>query len=187
MDDLTFIDIYLDHYKKNLFAADAKGKIVEMRDMIARMEQAGGRLVFAGNGASAAIASHCALDFTKQAGVPSISFNDPSLITAFANDYGYEYWIAKALGFYAQQQDMTVLISSSGKSPNMINAAKYAKEKGMKIITFTGFSSDNPLKQLGDLNFWVDSKAYNIVECTHMIWLTTVIDLIIGKAEYSVS
>ena len=181
MDDLTFMDIYLAQYEKNVFSVDAKKKIIEMRDMIARMEQAGGKLIFAGNGASAAIASHCALDFTKQAGVPSISFNDPSLITAFANDYGYEYWVAKAIGFYAQQQDIIVLISSSGKSPNMINAAKYAKEKGMKIITFTGFSADNPLKQLGNLNVWVDSKAYNIVECTHMIWLTAVNDLIVGK------
>jgi len=186
MDDLTFIDIYLDHYKKNLFAADAKEKIVEMRDMIARMEQGGGKLIFAGNGASAAIASHCALDFTKQAGVRSLSFNDPSLITAFANDYGYEYWIAKAIGFYAEPQDIAVLISSSGKSPNMINAARYAREKGMKIITFTGFSADNPLKQLGDLNIWVKSNAYNIIECTHLIWLTTVIDLVIEKAEYPV-
>lgn len=186
MDDLIFVDIYLDHYKKNLFAADAREKIVEMRDMIAWMEQARGKLIFAGNGASAAIASHCALDFTKQADVPSVSFNDPSLITAFANDYGYENWVAKAIGFYGQQQDIVVLISSSGKSPNMINAARYAREKGMNIITFTGFSADNPLKQLGDLNFWVKSKAYNIIECIHMIWLTTVIDLVIGKAEYPV-
>lgn len=186
MDDLTFIDIYLDHYEKNLFANDTKKKIVEMRYMIARMEQDGGKLIFAGNGASAAIASHCALDFTKQASVRAVSFNDPSLITAFANDYGYEYWVAKAIGFYAEPQDIAVLVSSSGKSPNMINAAIYAQEKDMKIITFTGFSADNPLKQLGDLNFWVNSNAYNIVECTHMIWLTTAIDLIIGKAEYPV-
>ena len=187
MDDLTFMDFYFGHYEKNLFATDAREKIIEMRDMIARMEQEGGKLIFAGNGASAAIASHCALDFTKQAHVRAITFNESILITAFANDYGYEYWVAKAIGFYAAQQDIVVLISASGKSPNMINAARYAKEKGMKIITFTGFSADNPLKQLGHLNFWVDSQAYNIVECTHMIWLTAVCDLIIGKAEYSVS
>jgi D-sedoheptulose 7-phosphate isomerase len=187
MDDLTFLNIYFTQYKKNLLADEAKEKMMGMRDMITRMQQEGGKLIFAGNGASAAIASHCALDFTNQARVRAVSFNDPSLITAFANDYGYEYWVAKAIGFYAEPQDIVVLISSSGKSPNMINAARYAKEKGMKIITFTGFSIDNPLKQLGDLNFWVDSKAYNIVECTHMIWLTAVIDLIIGKSEYPLS
>jgi D-sedoheptulose 7-phosphate isomerase len=186
MNDLSFIDIYLDNYKKNLFTQDAKDKIIEMRDLIVRMEQLGGKLIFAGNGASAAIASHCALDFTKQAGVRAISFNDPSLITALANDYGYESWVAKAIDFYAEQQDIVVLVSSSGKSPNIINAAKCAQKKDMKLITFTGFSAENPLGQLGYLNFWVNSSAYNIIECIHMIWLTTVIDLIIGKAEYSV-
>lgn len=187
MDDLVFLDNYLAHYEKNIIATEAKESILEMRRMIAHMLQEGGKLIFAGNGASAAIASHCALDFTKQAGVRAVCFNDPSLITAFANDYGYEQWVAKAIGFYAETRDIVVLISSSGSSSNIVNAAKYAREKGLKIITFTGFSPDNPLRQLGDLNFWVDSKAYNIVECTHLIWLTTVIDLIIGKAEYPVT
>jgi D-sedoheptulose 7-phosphate isomerase len=186
MDDLMFLDLYLSQYEKNLVAGEIKEKIVEIRDMIARMEQEGGKLIFAGNGASAAIASHCALDFTKQAGVRAVNFNDPSLITAFANDYGYEQWVAKAIGFYADIQDIAVLISSSGESPNMINAARYARDKGLKIITFTGFSPENSLLQLGDLNLWVDSRAYNIIECTHLIWLTSVIDLIIGKAEYPV-
>jgi D-sedoheptulose 7-phosphate isomerase len=184
MDDLNFLKIYFTQYEKNLFADEAKEKMMGMRDRITRMQREGGKLIFVGNGASAAIASHCALDFTKQAGVRATAFNDPSLITAFSNDYGYEYWVAKAIGFYAEPQDIVVLISSSGKSPNMINAAKYAKERSMEIITFTGFSIDNPLKQLGDLNFWVDSQAYNIVECIHMIWLTAVIDLVIGKSEY---
>ena len=54
------------------------------------------------------------------------------------------------------------------------------------MVTFTGFLPDNPLKSLGDLNFWVDSSAYNIIENTHQIWLLTVCDLLIGKAEYKV-
>ena len=187
MDDLEFLDNYLGYYKKNIMTPEAKEGILEMRRLIARMEEEGGKLIFAGNGASAAIASHCALDFTKQAGVRAVSFNDPSLITAFANDYGYEHWVARAIGFYAEPRDIVVLISSSGSSPNMVNAASFARDKGLKVITFTGFSPDNPLRQIGYLNLWVDSKAYNIVECTHLIWLTTVIDLIIGKAEYPVN
>lgn len=187
MDDLTFLTSYFTQYEKNLFADDAKEKIAAMRDRIARVKHGEGKLILAGNGASAAIAGHCALDFTKQAGVRAISFNESSLITAFANDYGYEHWVARAIDFYAELRDIVVLISSSGESPNMINAAKYAKEKGLEIITFTGFSTDNHLKKLGDLNFWVNSKAYNIVECIHMIWLTAVIDLTIGKSEYPAS
>lgn len=66
-------------------------------------------------------------------------------------------------------------------------AAEYAKSVGVPVITFTGFAEDNPLKSAGTLNFWVNSRAYNHIECVHMIWLTAVVDLIIGKAEYRVS
>ncbi|MCP4672276.1 MAG: hypothetical protein GY857_13325 [Desulfobacula sp.] len=77
-------------------------------------------------------------------------------------------------------------MSSSGKSKNMVIAAEYAKTMKYPIVTFTGFDNNNPVKQFGDINFWVDSKAYNIIENTHSIWLLSVCDLLIGKAEYSV-
>ena len=125
------------------------------------------------------------VDFTKQSGIRTVNFNEADLITCFANDYGYENWVAKAVEFYGDQGDMVILISSSGSSKNMVNAAKKAKKLGMPVITFTGFKADNPLKQIGDLNFWLDSRAYNIVENTHQIWLLMICDLIIGKVEYS--
>ena len=59
------------------------------------------------------------------------------------------------------------------------------KNKISKIITFTGHQKDNPLSRLGDINFWIDSKAYNFVENAHQVWLLTIVDLIIGKREYS--
>ena len=89
--------------------------------------------------------------------------------------------------FYAESHDVLILISSSGNSPNVINAAKLANEKGINLITFTGFSKDNPLKKRGNINFWIDSKAYNVIEGIHQIWLLSICDLIIGKTEYSVS
>ena len=68
----------------------------------------------------------------------------------------------------------------------MINACKAAKNKKISnIITFTGHQNNNPLSQLGDINFWIDSRAYNYVENVHQIWLLTICDLIIGKREYS--
>jgi hypothetical protein len=53
------------------------------------------------------------------------------------------------------------------------------------VVTLSGFTAENPLRQLGDINFWIDSKAYNIVETAHQFWMMSVIDLIIGRAEYS--
>ena len=93
--------------------------------------------------------------------------------------------VSKAIEFYGDKDDIAILISTSGSSLNMVNAAKAAKELDMQVITFTGFDEDNPLKQSGCLNFWLNSRAYNVVENTHQIWLLMVCDLIIGKAEYS--
>ena len=80
---------------------------------------------------------------------------------------------------------MVIFISSSGSSKNMVQAAKYAKSHGFTVIILTGFDDNNPLKKEGDLDLWVNSRAYNIVENTHQIWLLMICDLIIGKAEYS--
>ena len=114
-----------------------------------------------------------------------INFNNASLITCFANDYGYEKWVSKAIEFYGDKNDIAILISTSGSSLNMVNEATTAKARDMQVITFTGFNEDNLLKQSGCLNFWLNSRAYIVVENTHQIWLLMVCDLIVGKTEYS--
>lgn len=187
MNDLIWLTKYISTFKESLLNDDVVASIVAMKQILLNASRNGNKLIFAGNGASASIASHCSVDFTKQAKIRAINFNEADLITCYANDYGYEHWVAKAIESYGDKGDIVVLISSSGKSPNIVNAAKRAKELGMEVITFTGFAKDNPLKNIGSLNFWLDSRAYNIIECTHMFWLMTVCDLIIGKAEYAVS
>ena len=147
----------------------------------------GNKVIIAGNGGSAAMASHVSVDFTKAAGIRAVNFNEADLLTCFANDYGYERVFEKAVEFYGDKGDLLILISSSGSSANVVNAARLAIELDIGVITFTGFKSDNPLRQLGDINFWVDSKAYNIVEMTHHIWLVAIVDYIIGHIEYPAS
>ena len=95
--------------------------------------------------------------------------------------------MSEAIKAYSKNSDAIVLTSVSGESPSIVNAAITAKSLGLKVVTFTGRDSDNTLKSHGDINFWVDSHAYNIVECIHMIWVTTVIDAIVGNAVYEVS
>ena len=185
MKDLKFIEDYLNRYKKSLFETDISDQLIKMKKMLLEVKKYGRKVIIAGNGGSAAAASHVAVDFTKQSGIRTVNFNEADLITCFSNDYGYEYWVSKAIEFYGDEDDLVILISSSGSSTNIVNAAKTAKQMGLPVITFTGFRSDNPLKQEGELNLWVDSKAYNVVENTHQIWLLMVCDLIIGKAEYS--
>lgn len=184
-DDRQWLEAYFRRYQESIFVPDIRESLVRLKELIASTKLNSRKLIIVGNGGSAAIASHCAVDFTKQARVRCINFNEADLITCFANDYGYENWVQKALEFYADDGDTVVLISSSGKSPNMLHAAKYAVSRGFPVVTFTGFAEDNPLKQLGRLNLWVNSRAYNIVEMTHQIWLLAVCDLLIGDAEYS--
>jgi len=144
------------------------------------------KVIFAGNGASATIASHCALDFTKQAGIRSVCFNEAAILTAYGNDYGYEWWVARAMEHYADDGDLAFLISSSGKSANVLRAAEYANDHGLSLITLSGFAPDNPLRALGQINLWCNSRSYNTVETAHMLWLVALCDLIIGKREYGV-
>lgn len=187
MQEKIFLIEYFKKYQTLIFEDAIMEKIISMRDTLIEMKERGNKVIFIGNGGSAAISSHCAVDYTKQAGIRAVTFNESSLITCFANDYGYELWVGKAIEYYADTGDVIVSISSSGKSPNIINAVRYAKEAKHIVITFTGFDQNNLLNIYGDINFWVNSKAYNIIECTHQIWLLAVCDLIIGKAEYPAS
>lgn len=141
------------------------------------------KIMLIGNGGSAAIASHVAVDFTKAAGIRAVNFNEADLITCFANDFGYENWAAKAIEAYGDPGDLIILISSSGRSPNIVNAASHANQHGFPLVTLSGFDSDNPLRKLGDINLWVESKVYNIVEMTHQIWLLSVVDYIISETN----
>ena len=139
-----------------------------------------------GNGGSAAIASHFSVDLTKNAKIRCTNYNESDLITCFSNDFGYERWVEKTLEYYGEEGDNLILISAGGNSPNMVNGAKKAKEKKFnKIITFTGNDKNNDLSKFGDINFWVNSKAYNHIENIHQILLLSLVDLIIGKSEYS--
>ncbi len=182
-----FLSQYYDEYYENIKPDWLFERLILLKECFEETNNKTNKVIFSGNGASAAIASHAALDFTKQAKIKSVTFHDPALITAFSNDYGYDKWLAKVLESNMNKGDFLVLISVSGESPNIIEAAKFAKSKEVKIATFTGKNKNNTLKEHGDINFWVDSNAYNIVEGIHMIWLTTVVDMIIGKSEYSVS
>ena len=184
--DKEFLKTYFDEFRK-VFSdySSSLDQLIDLKNRIIKTNNNSGKVIIVGNGGSAAIASHFSVDLTKNAKVRSINFNESDLITCFANDYGFENWISMAIEFYAEKEDLVILISSSGKSQNMLNAADKAKELGISnLITFSGFSNKNPLSQKGDINFWVNSEAYNFVENIHQIWLLSLVDLIIGDKHY---
>jgi D-sedoheptulose 7-phosphate isomerase len=113
MKDKTFINNYYEHFQEVAFENSIQPLLVELSNLFKSANIKGNKVIFAGNGASATIASHCALDFTKQAGIRAMSFNDSAILTAYGNDYGYEHWVTKALEHYADPGDIACLISSS--------------------------------------------------------------------------
>ena len=149
--------------------------------ILAKAGKRSSKIILAGNGGSAAIASHVSIDFTKAVGIRSINFNESSLLTCFSNDYGYDQWLSKAIEFYADENDVVILISSSGQSKNIVNGAKQALSMDLPVITLSGFSKNNNLKKLGSVNLWVDSLEYNIVESVHQVWLLSMVEHLIDN------
>lgn len=129
-----------------------------------------------GNGGSAAVAAHTVNDFLNVAKLRAFTLHDSSLLTCMANDYGYENAYARILAQVGMPDDLLIAISSSGNSKNIRNAAAQATAGGMFVITLTGFASDNPLRSLGDVNFWLDSRNYGQVEIGHQFLLHNMAD-----------
>ena len=138
------------------------------------------KIIIAGNGGSSATASHVSVDLTKNAKIKCINFNEYDLITCFANDYGFENWLKKAIEFYGEKNDLLILISCSGNSKNLVNCIAASKKIGIDIVTFTGCEEKNTLKSKNvGLNIWVDSKDYNVIEINHHLILLSIVNELI--------
>ena len=185
MEDSNFLNNYFKNLIKLLNFEDQTEKLIKVKNAIVETKKNNNKTMIFGNGGSAAISSHFSVDLTKNARVRCVNFNESDLLTCFSNDFGYERWVEKAIEFYGDKNDVLILISAGGESKNMLNAIPIAKKIGVKkIITFTGNDKNNSLAAQGDINFWVDSKAYNHIENVHQILLLSLVDLIIGKSEY---
>lgn len=150
---------------------------------LVKAAKAHNKLIFIGNGASASIASHMAADFLKNGEYQTVTFTDPALATCVSNDTGYENVFALPLKHCGKKGDILFAISSSGKSPNILRAANVAQDLGMSLITLTGFSSRNPLRVLGHLNFYIPSSRYGFVESAHLAIMHAIIDVTLDYKE----
>ena len=127
----SYLKNYLQGYNSLINKPGIIDNLIQIKDIFLQTSKSGGKIVLAGNGGSAAMASHVAVDLTKNAGVEAVTFNEYDLITTLANDYGYDNWIAKAIEFHVKPNDLIVLISASGQSKNVVKAAIKAKELGV--------------------------------------------------------
>lgn len=122
-----------------------------------------------GNGGSSAVASHIANDLCNTSRLRALTLNDHAMLTCFSNDYGYADAYATHIARVARPNDLLVAISSSGSSQNILKAIAKMHVLGGRVLTLTGFRSDNPVRGLGDLNVWLDSSEYGVVETGHLL------------------
>ena len=148
--------------------------------------EAGRKIIFIGNGASASIASHMSTDFWKNGGMRAIAFNDAALLTCLSNDCGYENVFGKSVEMFADEGDILVAISSSGKSENILNGVREARKRGAHVITLSGFGFDNPLCGVGDINFYVPDGTYGAVEILHLSICHCILDVVIMDRDGAV-
>ena len=172
---------------KSVAVTDASGAVLDVDAGIARVHEimrrvarGTGKVMFVGNGGSAGIAGHLAIDFAKNGGVRAVTFNDASSLTCLGNDLGYDQVFAKQVQMQGFSGDVLIAISSSGGSKNILNAAHAAADMNCDVITFSGFKPDNALRRLGAVNFYVDSGVYGFVETGHQAILHAILDTAMG-------
>lgn len=127
-----------------------------------------GKLFFIGNGGSAAIASHLHNDFCKALSFRALVLHEPPLLTAYCNDESYQVAFERQVDLWTDPGDGLIAISSSGASKNILHAVRKAREKEAFVVTFSGFSPNNPLRSQGQFNFYVPENVYGFVEVAHM-------------------
>jgi len=171
-----FVKDYISRLQSLLDSVDVNvvGEIVEALEATVEKKS---RIYILGNGGSSATASHMVNDLgaglrrrdIMNFDVTSLGDNSP-VVTAIANDIGYENAFYMQMKGLLSSDDMVIAISCSGDSPNIVKAVDYAKNLGCKIVGVTGFDGGH-LKKEADINFHVDAPKgeYGLVEDVHMI------------------
>lgn len=159
---------------------DFNAGIGQAAAMIIDSNTKGKKVIFIGNGGSAAVANHKALDFWFTGKIRGLSFSDDTLLTCVSNDFGYSHVFAQPINMFADAGDILVAISSSGNSENIVFAAEEARRRGCHVITLSGFEEGNRLRRIGDLNFHVAAKHFNKVESTHLLICDCILEVIVA-------
>ena len=168
--------------KEQFFRAEADRIEALVRVMAARFSS-GGRLYVMGNGGSATDAQHISLEFfhpivEKRKALPAIALTaDQALLTAISNDRDFAKVFADQLRVLARPGDMALAVSTSGKSPNLVQALETARELGLLTIAFTG-KDGGRLPDLADYCFVVPSFSIHRIQETHVTLYHIVWDLV---------
>jgi len=171
----TIITKSIDGHKDALDLLSAqKPTIVKIATLCITALKNGGKIVFMGNGGSAADAQHLAAELVgrfkkNRKALPALAFNvNTSILTAIGNDYGYDDVFSRQVEGLVTNKDVVFGISTSGNSKNVVNAVKAAKAIGAKTVGFLG-QDGGTLKALVDIDFTIASKDTPRVQEMHIL------------------
>ncbi len=175
----------------NRVECSIKGNLIPMEEafsvlesLLLKVRTENSSVWWVGNGGSASICSHLSQDMLNKLKIRSMPLNDPSLMTCMSNDFGYENVFKRPLELLASEGDLLIAISSSGNSQNIVSCAEMAVQKGLHLVTLSGFSSDNCLwTGKSDISFYLPSNFYGIIEVGHEALLHAVIESLFFKEQ----
>ena len=159
---------FLEEVGRCLLIAAKDPVVRELNSDLADVRGQRGKIFLAGNGASSSISNTLAFELSFESGLPTFSLSEPNLVVGATRKASYADSVRLSLERLAAEGDLALITSSSGQSPNAVNAGVWAKENGLGLISFTGFAADNRLRALSDSSFWVPSFDYNVVETVHL-------------------
>jgi len=163
-------------------------KIVQIADIWSDCIKNGGKILLCGNGGSAADAQHIAGELvvrltseSKRKALPALALTvNPCVITAAANDFGFESVFSRQVEALGKENDCLVLISTSGNSPNLLKAAKTAKKMGIRTVTFSG-KKGGKLLDLVDFSLVIPSDHTQRIQEVHITVGHIVVQLVENK------
>jgi D-sedoheptulose 7-phosphate isomerase len=189
--NLETIEAHVKGYADTLSSALLAIDWQQLNLAIAEMESVrkrGARLWVAGNGGSAAIADHLLCDWVKGTFTPSKPpihvhslVSSTALLTACANDFGYDASFSRQIEMQAQPGDVLICISASGNSANIVAALRAASSMGLKTIAFTGFGGGEAVR-LADISLHIAAHNYGVVEDCHQILMHNIAQYLYARS-----
>ncbi len=158
---------------KEKILAGCVGTIEAIGDLLSRALKGGNKLLFCGNGGSAADAQHLAAELVgrfsvEREALPAIALTtDTSILTCLGNDYGYDMIFRRQVEALGRPGDVLIGITTSGNSPNVISAVEAARKKGLKTVAFTGRDGGN-IAKMADIALIIPSSNTQRIQESHI-------------------
>jgi len=163
----------LNNIFNHVYVSDLSGKDLNLEKSLIKFKKKinKNKVFLIGNGGSSSNCDHISNDFSKILNTKCINLYGSGVFTCYSNDYGYDNVFSQQLKTLSEKNDTLICLSCSGESKNLINAVKVARKHKLSVVTFSGINPKNKLKNMGDLNFFINHNSYGLIEIAHLTLL----------------